>query len=161
MREKRKRIFIWYVLMHNLFFEETVVSLAAQWIKIWVVLIRNNEACRLHDKTLRSSFFVLFWYKMYNDFKLPMTIKATTTTSTTRTREKVLRRSLLYFTIRLSIKFSLHFLYSPFSPSKYLKTKHKYALQTHAHIYAQATHTYNVVIYLQILDRTQMIRFII
>ena len=67
---------------------------------------------------------------------------------------------LTLFHHRLSIMFSLHFLYSPFSPSKYLKTKYKHALQTHAHIYAQATHTYYVVIYLQILDRTQMIRFI-
>ena len=101
----------------------------------------DNKAWRLHDKTIHLLFFVLLIlneqrYQTLNDNK-----KRRHRRRPQGHVKKVLRRrSLLYFTIRLSIKFSLHFLYSPFSPSKYLKTENKHALQTHTLLRTGHTH---------------------
>ena len=100
----------------------------------------DNKAWRLHDKTIHLLFFVLLIlneqrYQTLNDNK-----KRRRRRPQGHVKKVLRRRSLLYFTIRLSIKFSLHFLYSPFSPSKYLKTENKHALQTHTLLRTGHTH---------------------
>ena len=109
-----------------------------------------DVASRFRDKTFNSlSFFVI---QIRNRTTLLLRIwrvhidNKTATTSTTRTRENVLRRPY-FISPSVSPSRFLHFSYSPFSPSKYLKTQAWSTLNTQTHTqthYLTLTHTHNI-----------------
>ena len=128
-----------------------------------------DVASRFRDKTFNSLLF--FVIQIRNRTTLLLRIwrvhidNKTATASTTRTRENVLRRPY-FISPSVSPSRFLHLSYSPFSPSKYLKTQAWSTLNTQTHTHTNKRshiHTIysNIVIYSQTLDRTQMIRFII
>ena len=118
--------------------------------------LKDNEAWRLHDKTNCIFFVILISneqrYQTLNDNK-----------KRRRRRpqghvKKVLRRS--YFispSVSPSSSLCIFFIPPFLLPNIWkLNTSMLYK----SHTFTHRPHTHNIVIYLQILDRTQMIRFI-
>ena len=126
------------------------------WMNLYSI---DNKAWRLHDKTIHLLFFVLLIlneqrYQTLNDNKKDDidvdhkdTWKSITTTFLTLFHHPSLHQVLSAFSLFPLFSFQIF-------------ENWKQACFTNSHTFTHRPHTYYVVIYLQILDRTQMIRFI-